>query len=179
MENKKRFMEIMAALGELFDKRLSDTVTEIYWKTLEHFSDEECEETFKILVATSTFFPKPVDFLRLLKGDPKDEATIAWTKVDEAMRNYGSYSSMNLSDPIAHKVVENLGGWKYLGSQTEEEWRWLRKDFEAIYNSLKYLAIDAPDHIEGIVEKTNRAKDHEKFTPKVIELDPKKRRLLE
>jgi len=179
MKDEKLFSEYMATFSEIFDKEISKTVTKIYWETLEPFSDEDCEEAFKILLATNTFFPKPVDFLRILKGDPKDTATIAWTKVDEAMRNYGAYLSMNLSDPIAHKVIEHLGGWEYLGSKTEQEWRWLRQDFEVIYNSMNREKAMGLDHIEGIMEKTNRAKGHEKFTPKVIQLDPKKRRLLE
>lgn len=152
MKSRKKFAELMALMGELFDKKISPLLAETYWKILENFNDNECEAAFKHVIKTSKFFPKPVDFLEYLHGDG-DNATEAWAMVDQAMRGIGPYESIDFGDRKIHACIEILGGWDYLGTLTEDEWKWKRKEFESLYRGIS--ATDGPDHVLGLAEKQN------------------------
>jgi len=174
MKNEIKFMELMTGLGELFDKTISDPLKNIYWKILEPFPDEDCEKAFNQIIATCKFFPKPVEFLEILRGRSEDDSTRAWILVDEAMRKHGNYSSLDFGEPKIHRIVEMLGGWDYLGTITEEEWKWKRKEFESLYQAIK--RPDGPDWVIGICEKANEPRGFE--SPKLISLAEKKQKLL-
>ena len=66
MTDKTKFREFMAGLGEVFDKKISDTLSSVYWKSLLPFDDETCIEMFERIISTCKFFPKPVVCVRYL-----------------------------------------------------------------------------------------------------------------
>ena len=63
MKNETKFKEYMAMMCELHDRTVSKLLTDLYWKVLEAYTDEQCEAAFKELIYSSKFFPKPADFV--------------------------------------------------------------------------------------------------------------------
>lgn len=172
MKNKKMFMEYMTLLGEIHDKEISDTLKNVYWKALQHFTDEECKKAFDNFILTSKFFPKPAHFNEVIRGiDNSDPAIEAWARVDEAMRKYGSYISLNFNNPKIHKCIELLGGWEYLGGLSEDDWKWKRKEFETAYRGMR--SNDGPTHVTGTIEKDNLLRGYGDETFSVISLPDK------
>ncbi len=153
MKDKKKFAEYMTLLGELFDKEISPLLRDTYWKVLDGFDDVECERAFQETIKTCKFFPKPVELLEVINGTEADKAVEAWAKVDKAMREIGNYDSVDFGDRKIHKCIEMLGGWDYLGTLTESDWKWKRKEFESLYHGIK--SEDGPDYIPGLAEKNN------------------------
>jgi hypothetical protein len=168
MKNKKMFSNYMTMIGEIFDKAISKPLLEIYWETLKPFLDGECEDAFKKIIATSKFWPKPADFLDILQGNNEEKAVQAWAMVDEAMRKHGNYVSLDFGDPKIHRCIELLGGWDYLGTLTEEEWKWKRKEFKSAYKALPN--DQGPEHIAGLIEKDNSVRGYD--SGKIITLGP-------
>lgn len=79
------------------------------------------------------FMPKPADVVKLLQGSSQDGALVAWAKVDRAVRQVGTYSTVVFDDPIIHRVVQDMGGWVALGDKREKEWPFVAKEFENRY----------------------------------------------
>ena len=175
MKNKKKFSEFMAGMGEVFDKEITRTVSQVYWGALAPFSDEQCDQAFNMALATCKFFPKPADLLEIIRGREQDKAVEAWMIVDRAMREHGTYASLNFGDPKILACIESLGGWEYLGTLDEREWAYKRKEFESMYRAR--TSVGAPDHIAGIHEKNNLLRGFEE-PGKVISIQRKTQKLL-
>lgn len=153
MKNKKKFTECMTMLGELFDKEISKTLQTVYWDILQPFDDERCVMAFNQVVKECKFFPKPVEILVFLQGTSEDKAVQAWALVDNAMRKTGNYESLDFGDPKIHQCIEILGGWSQLGTLTEDEWKWKRKEFESLYKALP--EGQGPKSVSGFFELSN------------------------
>lgn len=153
MKNKKKFSELMSLLSLTFDKEISKPLNDVYWTILKNYDDESCEKAFMACLTGCRFFPKPAELLEAMQANQGDKAVEAWAKVDKAMREIGNYDSVDFGDRKIHKCIEMLGGWDYLGTLTEADWKWKRKEFESLYQGIK--SEDGPDYIPGLAEKNN------------------------
>jgi len=171
-KDKMRFAQAMAALGEIFDagRESSALKTELYFQSLEKFSIDEIEKASTSLINTRTTatFPKPGEITEAIEGRREDKARRAWAVVDDTMRKHGNYVSVNFGQPKIHRCIEMLGGWEYLGTLTEDEWKWKRKEFESLYEA---LPEQGPDHIAGFIEKSNIEKGYD--PPPVLQVGDK------
>ena len=156
MKNRKLFKEYMTALAELFGKELTALLNGLYWKILEPFGDEQCEAAFKELIFSSRFFPKPADFLDLLRGKKEDQAARAWIKVVDAVRGIGNYESVQFDDPIIHSVFKFWGGWGVTADWKESELKWKQKEFERLYVIMS-ANKEHPTYLPGLNEINNAA----------------------
>ena len=154
MKNKKLFREYMVLLGEIHNRELSDLLLDAYWKILEPFSDDACKKSFDQLIAISKFFPKPPDFLEILRGTIQDTAVLAWEKVDSTVKSHGPYVSVKFDDDVIHSCIELMGGWVALCNEDIKNWHWKQKEFVQLYATLSKKNIH-PEYLPGIVEKEN------------------------
>jgi hypothetical protein len=164
----------MTALAEVFDKEITETLFSVYWKVLEPFRDDESIQALNKCLTSCRFFPKPADLLESLQGKEEDRATQAWEIVDRAMRTQGNYVSVDFGDSRIHQAIEMLGGWSYLGTITEDEWKWKRKEFESAYRALQ--GNGGLDHVSGLIEQENAPRGYKVPTPRRIGT-PRKRLL--
>ena len=67
MKDEKMFNNYMATLGEIFDKKLTKVLTNIYFQALSKFSDEQCKVAFEKIISKSKFFPKPAEILEIME----------------------------------------------------------------------------------------------------------------
>lgn len=143
MENKdkKEFFKIIAGLGEMFGKTISDTLYELYWQALKDLSFEDFNKTANSLGQTTKFFPKPVEFRDQVLPDIAAQASLAYAKLEKAFTQAGVYKTVVFDDPVIHAVVENLGGWVSYCNLPDEELKWYRKDFEKKYQDFAPLIV--------------------------------------
>jgi hypothetical protein len=125
----------MTTVSEVFDKTLSETLMDVYWKALEPFTDEQCEKAFSEVIVSSRFFPKPVDIIE--KMQKEDKATEAWVQVLKAMQHIGTSNTPKFHDPAINSTIEVMGGWMQFARMEIEDQRWQRKEFEDLYPAMK------------------------------------------
>jgi hypothetical protein len=168
MKDKNKFKRFMTGLGKLFDKTISRTLMDIYWKSLEPFSDEACEKAFNKLITASKFFPKPADFIEILNGTSEDRALNAWLIVENTVKTVGPYASVRFEDPVIHSVIDSLGGWPKFQDCTNRDWTWRQKEFMSRYKAMSHNT-NHPQYLPGILETQNKVKNYPEFIdPPVI-----------
>jgi hypothetical protein len=155
MKNEIKFKEYMTMLCELHDKILSDMMKDLYWKVLEPFNDEQCEDAFKELIYSNRFFPKPADFMEILQGKKQDQATMAWLDVLGAVKAVGNYKSVKFSNPAIHSVINAMGGWPQLCMMESKDEKWKQKEFERLFEVISFHKGTHPAYLPGTFENTN------------------------
>jgi hypothetical protein len=156
MNDREKFLKNMALICDMNDRKISEPLTDLYWKILEPFTDEECENAFKKIIQTCRFFPKPVDFMEILKGKKQDQATIAWIEVLNAVKRIGNYESVKFTDPVIHSVINVMGGWDQLAAtMTTDEEKWKQKEFERLYEVISSRDGKHPEYLPGTHEQQN------------------------
>ena len=155
MKNEVKFKEYLATLCELHDRTMSKLLTDLYWKVLEPFTDEQCEKAFQEIIYSNKFFPKPADFIDVLKGKKENRATEAWLEVINAVARIGNYQSVKFSDPVIHSVIQVMGGWPQLCQMESKEEHWKQKEFERLYEVISARDGKHPDYLPGTVEMEN------------------------
>lgn len=154
MKNKTEFTKFMLLASELYDRKLSKSLTELYWLALEPYSDDECIMAFQTILKTSKFFPKVADLLEVLEGPQNSEATIAWIDVLDAVKKIGPWESVQFADPVIHSVLEVMGGWVAICDMASAEVKWKQKEFEQFYSLLRQRNQHR-EYLPGIHEITN------------------------
>ncbi len=152
MKDADRFREFIAALGEIHEKKISDTMKDIFWKALEPFDDQQCKAAFTRAIAECKWMPKPAELIELMPGGAaqvEDRATVVATEILSHLQVWGSSKFPDLNgDEIAMHLM--TGRWEYkrwASSILESELKWWAKEFVEAYRS--YQATDAPLRIEG------------------------------
>lgn len=168
MKNKKMFSQFIVTICEMFDKEISELLTAMYWKTLEPFTDKQCEKAFNTVILSSRFMPKPVDIIEAIRGNNTDRATSAWLDVLETVKKTGTYQSVKFSDPVIHSVIESMGGWIRLGQTPETEIKWKQKEFERLYQVIQEREGTHPDHLPGVFEMENSAQGYVEHIPEPV-----------
>jgi hypothetical protein len=168
MKDKKMFGEFILAIGEMFDKDISDVLRQLYWKALEPFTDKQCEKAFNTVILSSRFMPKPVDIIEAIRGNNTDRATSAWIDVLKTVRRVGTWESVKFADPVIHSVIESMGGWIRLGQTPETEIKWKQKEFERLYQVIQEREGTHPDHLPGVFEMENSAQGYVEHIPEPV-----------
>ncbi len=155
MKDEIKFKEYMTGLGEIHGKAITDTLKNIYWKVLSPFSDNQCEMAFTKLISTCKFFPKPAEFIEILRGDDKDKALTAWQEVMKVLEQGSSIKN----GEVTSQCVHILGGWDHLSVKTYDELQWIEKRFIEHYRGLdKHRELDLLEYREGEVKQLRQAK---------------------
>jgi hypothetical protein len=178
VNDKIKFKELLTVLCEIHDKKLSQTLADIYWESLSPFTDEQCEKAFKELILTNKFFPKPADFIEMLRGNKADRATEAWILVLNTVKRVGNYESVRFADPVIHSVLQVMGGWDHLAAtMTIDEEKWKQKEFERLYQVMEKRG-NHPKYLPGTCEMQNgtqqisvyEERTGKKFVQEIIEI---------
>lgn len=159
--NKEKFDSILIAMAEVYDQTLSEERLSLYYEALKDMSFEEFQIAANKVARTSRFFPKPVDFRESVMGSIEDKALEALTLVEDAMRRVGQYKTVVFPDKVIHMVVEALNGWERCCSMdTENEWKWVRKEFIALYKVFAANPKQYPEKLIGYHERLNTVNRH-------------------
>jgi len=176
MKDKELFKKFMAGLAELFDKNLSQTLSDIYWAALKDFSDEQCKNAFNKAMVQCKFFPKPVELIEMVSGALGKLEDIALLQADivvNTIKIVGGYQSVLFKDGVTNAVIQNcFGGWMKICTELmESNEQWFRKDFIKYYQSYHRQKITSTEPLVGIVYTRNSANGFEEYTDPPILID--------
>lgn len=167
MSREKRFAELMAGIGELFDKEISQNLTRLYWNVLNKFTDGEVEMAFNKAVHTCKFFPRPADLIEMIQGSVDDRIATAFVQLQDACGRIGAYQSVMFRDPGLEAVVEAWGGWPEVCHLPLEEWQYRQKQFRDLYRANMDKARESKK-LTGMTESGNRESGHLEDIPEPV-----------
>lgn len=154
-----RFAALLAGIGELYGKSLSEQWVDLYWRALESFEFEAVQSALQVHVThpdVGQYFPKPADIVRGIVGSSQMQALQAWTQVEHAIRKVGAYQSLVFDDPLIHAVLEDMGGWIRLCSMTLSEMPFRANEFQQRYRGYVTKKPNRhPAYLCGITEREN------------------------
>lgn len=168
-----QFQTLLQAVSELYGKPMTPFSVSIFWGALQQYDMAVVREAMNRHITNpdnGQFMPKPADLIRMMQGSSQDKALQAWHKVDKAVRQVGTYSSVVFDDPLIHRVLHEMGGWISLGTKTEDEWPFVAREFENRYRAFASRQ-ELPEYLPvlvGIIEAENRKEGHSCEPPMLV-----------
>jgi hypothetical protein len=81
-----RFSAALTALSEFFDKPVTATMADLYFRAASGLSIDDFEKAAALALDRCKFFPRPVELRELLEGSTDEKGARAWTTFFEAVR---------------------------------------------------------------------------------------------
>lgn len=168
-----RFLTVLTGVSDYYGKELSEGVQQLYWQGLQQYDVEAVEKALWDHTQNpdnGQFMPKIADITRSMQGRTQDQAAIAWSKVDRAIRHVGTYQDVVFDDSIIHRVISDMGGWIWFGNQIEDEWPFVARNFENRYRGYK-LRGEVPEYpatLLGIANAQNQKEGYRNNPPILI-----------
>lgn len=134
------FSKTLLAVADYYGKELSENVVDVYWNGLREYDLPAVQKALWAHARnpdSGQFMPKIADVAKMLQGRTDDQAAVAWSKVNQAVRRVGTYQCVVFDDPIVHRVISDMGGWVYLGGKDEKEWPFVAREFENRYRGYR------------------------------------------
>jgi len=173
MTDKPRFVTVLAGVAEYYGRDLSEGVIGLYWQGLKQYDLRAVEKALWDHTQnpdSGQFMPKIADVTRNLQGRTTDQASIAWSKVDGAVRRVGPYQDVAFDDALIHRVIVDMGGWVKLGQITEKDWEFYGNQFRTRYQGYR-LRGEIPEYppvLVGISNSHNRKEGFKASAPVLI-----------
>lgn len=161
-EDKPKFLKLMTGIADYYGKALSTSVIGLYWEGLKHYDLVAVERALWEHTQnpdTGQYMPKNADVTRVLQGRTQDQASLAWSKVDGAIRKVGTYRDVAFDDATIHRVIADMGGWIGFGNRTEDEWPFVAREFENRYRGYRIRA-ERPEYPPLLIGIANAQNNH-------------------
>lgn len=166
-ENEKvQFIEILTGLGEIYEKKMSTVVLEIYWEALREYPLDDIKRATNNIVRTHKYatFPKPAEFIEYI-DPPQDAESKAELMTEEFYARFAGsgYESFEWQDPTLAMTVAHYGGWHSVLAQyphdNEKDAMFWMKDFKKTYVAfLRHPRKMSSLRMMGTLESDNMAK---------------------
>jgi len=129
------FLEEMGILLDWFEKDFEEaTLRRLHQRLGQHLSTEEFQLAANRVFDTARFFPRVCDFVSAIKGDPETQALKEWELCIKAATRNDKGMTAQLS-PQGESALHLVGGLYKLEMATEDELRWIKKEFVAVWKS--------------------------------------------
>jgi Domain of unknown function (DUF6475) len=167
LEDEQKFVILITGIADYYAKELSVSAINLYWEGLRSYDFEAIERALWQHTQnpdSGQFMPKIADVTKVLQGRTEDQAQLAWSKVDRAVRQIGIYTDVAFDDPIIHRVVADMGGWVPMCSHDDDGWPFVAKEFITRYRGFRISGqIPAyPKYLLGSASTHNTAGGHGK-----------------
>lgn len=183
IETKKKFANLLTHMSDYYKEEVSKAKLRIYWEGLKQYSigaiEKACWAHTQNPDEAGRWMPRNSDIIKLLDGSTVDQASIAWTKVDTAVRTRGSWDDLVFDDPIIHRVVADMGGWVLICSKDDKEYPFVGKEFQQRYRAYRQQSTlpDYPARLTGIANAHNGAQGQPSLPP-ILVGDPERAKLV-
>lgn len=126
MNDKKRFAELMTAVGEYYGKDVSAPVLRLWWNALENYSDDDVSKALESHIGdteSGQFIPKIADIKRAIDGaTPTTDQVIAAAmkpttaiavlcRIEIGTWNLDNWDRHQLK-PLAESCIAQIPEWK-------------------------------------------------------------------
>jgi len=171
--DKPKFFALMADVLAFYGKDFSVFAGGVWWEAMKPYDLRAVADALNrhcVNPDSGQFAPKPADVVKMLAGSTQDAALVAWSKVDRAVREVGTYRSVAFDDPVIHRVVTDMGGWVPLGATNESEWPFVRNEFVNRYRGYR-MRSEVPEYLPvmiGITESANSEAGFKSEAPTLI-----------
>jgi hypothetical protein len=138
--DRKNFVTLITGIADYYRAELSITAISLYWEGLKQYDLPAIERALWQHTQnpdSGQFMPKIADVTKVLQGRTEDQAQLAWSKVDRAVRQIGIYTDVAFDDPIIHRVVADMGGWVPMCSHDDDGWPFVAKEFITRYRGFR------------------------------------------
>lgn len=158
----QEFATLMAGVAENFGATVSSAGMALRFQALREFDMAQVRAAANSILRSRkyTTMPTIAEFLEYLGGGRVDDiAALEASKVFQAVRSIGAYRSVAFDDPVTQAVVQQgFGGWVKLCEElTEENEKWLTKDFLRLYGAFSRQGVKAVGYLCGRTELANQA----------------------
>lgn len=164
IDERRKFAALLTALSDYYKSEVSKAVAGLYWEGLKQYDYEAIEKACWAHTQSpdeaGRWFPKIADLRKILEGSTLDQAALAWTRVNDAIRTRGTWDDVVFDDALIHRVIADMGGWVPLGAKDDNEWPFVAKEFQSRYRAYRQRA-DTPDYprrLTGLANAHNSAK---------------------
>jgi Domain of unknown function (DUF6475) len=175
--------QIIVKTYDYYGKSLSEGVLSMWIAGLSDISAADLNEALTKHIQnpdSGQFLPKVADIRKMLGGTTQDGALIAWTKVEQAIRRVGIYTSVVFDDPLIHAVLVDMGGWiKLCNTESDEKLAFISNEFRQRYQGYRRNQ-QAPAHqpvMIGLAEAQNAKGGFQIQPPKLLG-DPTKAQIV-
>ncbi len=154
-------LRLLTGLATYFRQELPEAVLEIYLNTLSERDYDEVQDAIRHFFEKGIKMPLLSDFndFFILKGINIDALyEIKWERLMKIIGKCSSYISWTDNDPAFRRAVEGIG-YDAVCQATEQEIKWIKKDFIKIYRSFACLpkgSYKVKDYFIGSHEADNR-----------------------
>lgn len=151
------FVTTLTGVADYYGKELSSGVIDVYWQGLREYDLEAVQKALWNHAKnpdSGQFMPKIADVTKMLQGRTGDQAAVAWSKVNTAVRRVGTYADVVFDDSVIHRVIADMGGWTLLGQKTEDEWPFIARDFENRYRGYR-MRDETPEYAPVLIGLAN------------------------
>lgn len=151
------FAKTLLAVADYYGKELSENVVDLYWNGLREYDLASVKRALWAHVRnpdTGQWMPKIADIAKVTQGRTDDQAAIAWSKVDQAVRRVGTYQCVVFDDAVIHRVILDMGGWVYIGAKDEKEWPFVAKEFQNRYRGYR-MRDETPEYPPVLIGMAN------------------------
>jgi hypothetical protein len=154
---KNEFKSPFMGLCELYDKTPSDALMSLYFETVKHLDAKTWNAAVRMVISSNKYpsLPKPAEILEATgQNEDKDaQAMLAMKKIEDAMRKHGAYQSMVFDDPVIHMLIDrHEGGWPGLCAMSNDELKWLWKDWVKMYKAYTVRPVRHSNRLVGVTE---------------------------
>lgn len=179
LEEKRRFATLMTGLSDYYNHEMSKAKLAIYWQGLRQYSYEAIEQACWAHTQNpdeaGRWMPKNADIISMIGGNTADQAAMAWSKVDMAVRVRGTWDDVIFDDLIIHRVIADMGGWILVGSKDDKEWPFVGKEFQTRYRAFR-MRGEVPDYPASLTGQANaqNASNNRELLPPILLGDKEK-----
>lgn len=172
-QDSAKFATLIGNVYAFYRQDHSEFAINVWWQAMKPYDFAAVADALNrhcVNPDSGQFMPKPADVVKMLGGSTQDSALSAWSKVDRAVRQVGSYETVVFDDPIVHRVLHDMGGWIQLGTKTEDEWPFLRNEFVNRYRGyrMRNETPEYPKALIGMYEAQNSQDGHKSQPPVMI-----------
>jgi hypothetical protein len=183
LEQKRKFATLLTHLADYYKAEISRAVLGIYWEGLKQYSYEAIEKACwahtQLPDEAGRWMPRNADIIKMIAGSTVDQAAVAWSVVDSAIRVRGTWDDVVFDDPIIHRVIADMGGWVKIGSHDDDAWPFIGKEFQTRYRSFRMRGEmpDYPKKLTGMANAHNAAGGRP-LLPPILLGNPEKAKLV-
>lgn len=138
--DKPAFATMLVAVGEMFNRQLSEVLLELHFNALADLELEAIRRAMTQHIRNQKFFPTPSEIREAVLGSTEDRAELAWAKLLTLVRERGWTAPPTVWEDAAMRraAMELYGGWQLLCERLPSEgpgFAVAAKQFKATYSA--------------------------------------------